>query len=48
LHSISVSDEARADIEGITAYTKANWGWRQADKYLSQLEEAFDRLAEYP
>jgi len=48
LHSISISDEAKANIDGITAYTKASWGWRQADKYLSQLEEAFDRLAERP
>jgi toxin ParE1/3/4 len=41
-----ISAHARKDIVEITVYTKRIWGLRQADRYLSQLEEGFDLLAQ--
>jgi toxin ParE1/3/4 len=45
---VVVSDEAAADIDLIAAYTNRAWGWRQTDRYLGQLEDAFQLLAKNP
>ena len=46
-HAI-ISAEADADIDLIAEYTTNTWGWRQTDRYLSQLEDSFQILAENP
>ena len=43
-----VSVEAQTDIDLITAYTTETWGWQQTDRYLSQLEDSFELLADNP
>jgi toxin ParE1/3/4 len=43
-----VSDAAQTDIDRIAAFTTDTWGWQQTDRYLSQLEDAFQLLAENP
>jgi toxin ParE1/3/4 len=43
-----VSAEAQTDIDLIAAYTTETWGWQQTDRYLSQLEDSFQLLAENP
>ena len=45
---IGISREAEADIDRIASYTSNAWGWRQTDRYLDQLEESFQILAEHP
>jgi toxin ParE1/3/4 len=44
----TISAEADADIDLIAAYTARTWGWRQSDRYLGQLEDAFQLLVENP
>jgi toxin ParE1/3/4 len=44
----SVSREGEADIDGIVAYTANWWGLRQADRYLGQVEDCIQLLAEHP
>jgi toxin ParE1/3/4 len=41
-----VSDNAQTDIDRIAAFTTDTWGWQQADRYLSQMEDSFQLLAE--
>lgn len=48
MNHASVSLEAEADIDAIAAYTTNKWGWRQTDRYLGQLEDCFQLLAERP
>jgi len=43
-----ISIEAEGDIDQITAYSKNAWGWRQAGRYLDQLEDGFHLLAQHP
>jgi toxin ParE1/3/4 len=43
-----VSADAQADIDLIAAHTTDNWGWQQTDRYLGQLEDSFQLLAENP
>jgi toxin ParE1/3/4 len=43
-----VSADAQADIDLIAAYTTDRWGWQQTDRYLAQLEDSFQLLAENP
>jgi toxin ParE1/3/4 len=43
-----VSREAEADIDQITEYTTKAWGSLQTDRYLDQLEDSFQILAEHP
>jgi toxin ParE1/3/4 len=43
-----VSAEAQTDIDLIAAYTTETWGWQQTDRYLSQLEDSFQLLADNP
>jgi toxin ParE1/3/4 len=45
---IRISLEAEHDLDAITEYTKATWGWRQADQYLAKLEGAIELLASQP
>ena len=42
------SAEAQADIDLIAAYTTDTWGWQQTDRYLGQLEDSFQLLADNP
>ena len=44
----SISLEAETDIDQIASYTSNKWGWRQSDRYLDQLEESFQILAQHP
>ena|ERR1035437_1753225 len=44
----AVSAEAQADIDLIAAYTTDTWGWQQTDRYLSQLEDSVQILADNP
>ena len=44
----SISREAEADIDRIAAYTTDTWGWVQTDRYLGQLEDSFQLLANNP
>jgi toxin ParE1/3/4 len=43
-----VSVEAQADIDQISAYTTDKWGWQQTDRYLSELEDSIQLLAQNP
>jgi toxin ParE1/3/4 len=43
-----VSANAQTDIDLIAAYTTDTWGWQQTDRYLGQLEDSFQLLAENP
>ena len=40
--------KAEADLEDIWRYSDENWGDKQADKYVDELEEVFYLLAENP
>lgn len=39
---------AREDLKAIGRYTQRNWGRRQRDAYLTQLDRRFHVLAEMP
>jgi toxin ParE1/3/4 len=39
---------AEHDLEAIWQYTAQEWGVRQADLYIDQLDEAFQLIAEQP
>jgi toxin ParE1/3/4 len=39
---------AREDLKAIGRYTQRNWGRRQRDAYLTQLDRRFHALAEMP
>ncbi|MGO9435682.1 MAG: type II toxin-antitoxin system RelE/ParE family toxin [Terracidiphilus sp.] len=43
-----ISVEAERDLDGIAEYTKATWGWRQAERYLTKLEEGIELLGSHP
>ena len=43
-----LSELARKDIISIRDYTMGTWGEEQVSKYLSQLEQRFEWLAENP
>ena len=40
--------KSEQDLEDIYEYTYLNWGELQADKYLSELNKAFDMLSAFP
>ena len=40
--------EAEADIDRIAEYTTKAWGLLQTNRYLDQLEDSFQILAEHP
>jgi toxin ParE1/3/4 len=46
--AVKIFAKAEADIDSIVEYSKDEWGTRQADKYLSRLENEFERLARNP
>jgi toxin ParE1/3/4 len=48
LPQVRISTEAEDDIDRIVTYTISEWGWRQAHRYLTKLEEGFDLLARSP
>jgi toxin ParE1/3/4 len=45
---LHISPEAEVDLLEIGTYTRDTWGWRQADKYLSQLEEGCELIVRIP
>lgn len=46
--AIDISVQAQYDIDEIADYTKSKWGWRQAEVYLSRLENSIELLARNP
>lgn len=44
----AIAPEALRDIEGIWAYGAETWSPDQADRYLDELVQAFDRVARSP
>ena len=45
---LRISPEAEIDLLEIGTYTRDTWGWRQADRYLTQLEEGCELIANNP
>ena len=45
---VRLSGPARADLLSITEYTLRTWGAAQATRYLAELEDCRNRLAESP
>lgn len=41
-----ISAGARQDIDEIASYTRRTWSLQQTDRYLSQLEDGFQLLAQ--
>ena len=37
---------AKADLKGIAKFTKRTWGLEQRNKYLTEIDHAFHRLAD--
>lgn len=48
MSTVRLSIRARSDLHKIGHFTQDKWGEKQADKYLSDLELALERLARYP
>jgi toxin ParE1/3/4 len=45
---VVLTPKARADLKNIAHFTWPRWGREQGIKYLSMLDECFQRLAETP
>ncbi|KAA6460844.1 type II toxin-antitoxin system RelE/ParE family toxin [Acidobacteria bacterium AB60] len=45
---IRISVEAHNDIDEIAKYSVHTWGWRQADAYLTRIEECLEQIAANP
>ncbi|MDF1589757.1 MAG: type II toxin-antitoxin system RelE/ParE family toxin [Gammaproteobacteria bacterium] len=43
-----ISEQAALDIEDIFVYTLVNFGTPQADDYLKDLRNTFERLSDFP
>jgi len=48
MRDLLIRPRADADLEGIWAYTFAEWGEAQADRYLRDIAEALHGLREQP
>ena len=48
MQKVLLSPLAERDLIGIWQYSLAQWGEAQADRYLDELEEGFQRLARNP
>lgn len=48
MRQLKISTEAENDIDEIVAYTIANWGREQGEKYLSKLEDGLNLLVANP
>ncbi|HUY93976.1 MAG TPA: type II toxin-antitoxin system RelE/ParE family toxin [Terracidiphilus sp.] len=48
MHSYRLTIEADKDIDEIGSYTTATWGWRQAGRYLSRIEDGLELLLRNP
>ena len=46
--NFALRPKARADLDGIWAYTAETWGLEQAQTYVRALNRAFNRLAKKP
>ena len=45
---VIVTDEAKADIREIAIYTEEEWGVKQRDKYLNDLDKTFHKIQQSP
>ena len=45
---VIISPKARRDLKNIGIHTENKWGQRQRRKYLAQLEDSMQTLAERP
>lgn len=45
---VNITPRAKADLQDIWTYTLEIWGEAQADKYIGELFERFEWLAEQP
>lgn len=45
---IRLSIEAEGDLDSIAAYTLHSWGWRQAERYVREIEEGLELIAAHP
>jgi len=45
MNRVTVAPAARSDLRKIWFYTAENWSTGQADRYVSSIVDAFDRLA---
>jgi toxin ParE1/3/4 len=43
-----LSQLAKSDLRAIGRYTQVTWGREQRNRYLTQLDACFDRLAQQP
>jgi len=48
LKAYNLSNKAESDLESILLYTVDAWGEEQAERYLSDLVDCFDMIAERP
>ncbi len=48
MSAFRVTPRAQRDLDSIADYTLDNWGERQTEKYLSELEQRFSWLAQHP
>ncbi len=46
MHRFRIKATARADLKGIAVFTEQTWGRKQRNKYLTELDDAFHRLAD--
>jgi toxin ParE1/3/4 len=48
MNNYVLSETADADIEGIARYSITQWGLARAERYILELHQAFETLAEFP
>lgn len=48
MNGFRLTERAEVDLDEIAAYTKENWGLRQAEIYASEIDAVFHRLAADP
>jgi toxin ParE1/3/4 len=46
--ALRIKAAARADLKGIARYTQQTWGREQRNRYLTEMDQTFVRLAENP
>lgn len=48
MRRVRITPRALADLDAIADYTLATWGENQTKKYLAELQQRFQWLAEHP
>ena len=48
MSTFKLTNSARQDLIGIARHTEKHWGKTQRNRYLQQLDRAFQQLASYP